>query len=150
NKLFFFVDGEQKSQRHGIPFTGLVPTDAMRAGDFTANEFGATNPLLVNPNVGPTANFQCDAAGNAMPVAADGSQPAGTPCNKIPAGLFNPIAQQMMALYPEPNASNAQLDYNYVNAPVRKLDETKFDIRLDNNFSDKDRIFARFSYDQAV
>ena len=34
-------------------------------------------------------------------------------------------------------------------APVRKLDETKFDIRVDHNFSGADSLFARFSYDQA-
>lgn len=150
-KLFFFVDGEQKSQRHGIPFTGLVPTDAMRAGDFTDDPFGRVRTgFLANPNVGPGATFQCDGAGNPLPSAPDGSQAAGVPCNKIPSGLINPIAQQMMAFYPEPNASNPELDYNYVNAPVRKLDETKFDIRIDNTLSDNDRLFARFSYDQAV
>lgn len=155
NKLFFFVDGEQKSQRHGIPFTGLVPTDAMRAGDFSLNPFGQPQQagfFLTNPNVSGAADsrFQCDAGGNPEPVAANGSQTPGTPCNKIPAGLFNPIAQKMLTFYPEPNANNPSLFYNYVNAPVRKLDETKFDVRLDNNLSDKDRIFARFSYDQAV
>ena len=36
NKTFFFLDGEQKSQRHGITFTGLVPTVAMRGGDFSS------------------------------------------------------------------------------------------------------------------
>src|SRR6267378_258424 len=35
NKTFFFIDGEQKYQRHGIAFTGLVPTPAMRTGDFS-------------------------------------------------------------------------------------------------------------------
>ncbi|HUO34863.1 MAG TPA: carboxypeptidase-like regulatory domain-containing protein, partial [Candidatus Acidoferrum sp.] len=34
DKTFFFVDIEQKNQRRGIPFTGLVPTEAMREGDF--------------------------------------------------------------------------------------------------------------------
>src|SRR6266852_331 len=36
NKTFFFLDGEQKFQRRGITFTGLVPTDAQRGGDFTS------------------------------------------------------------------------------------------------------------------
>ena len=49
-----------------------------------------------------------------------------------------------------PNANNSALGYNFVNAPVRSLDEGKFDIRLDNNFSNKDAAYARFSYDQAV
>ncbi len=35
NKTFFFVDGEQKYQLHEIPFTGLVPSLAMRTGDFS-------------------------------------------------------------------------------------------------------------------
>ena len=33
---------------------------------------------------------------------------------------------------------------------MRKLDEGEFDVRLDHNFSSKDTIFARFSYDQAT
>jgi|SRR5579883_1388042 hypothetical protein len=186
NKTFFFIDGEQKFQRHGIPFTGLVPTDAMRgtvAGapypDFSKDAFG--NPIgaptqnpdgtwslpagaIYNPNMGalngagassdPNAAqniyFQCDNSGNPMPLLANGTQARANNCYKIPAGLFNPIAQQMMKLYPEPNANNQALGYNYVNEPVRKLDETKFDIRLDETFSASDTAFARFSYDQAV
>src|ERR1700680_4165174 len=45
DKTFFFVDGEQKSQRHGITFTGLVPSMAMRTGDFSQDAFGNTIPL---------------------------------------------------------------------------------------------------------
>jgi hypothetical protein len=164
NKTFFFVDGEQKSQRHGIAFTGLVPSDPMRTGDFTLNAFGKPWPagfLLSNPNV-PNTNFQCDAStGNPEPVAANGTQPAGVACNKIPGanvlnapslptGLINPIAQAMINLYPHANVTAYNGVYNYVGEPVRKLDETKFDIRLDHNISSADTLFGRFSYDQAV
>ncbi|HLK22711.1 MAG TPA: hypothetical protein VKT81_27385, partial [Bryobacteraceae bacterium] len=45
--------------------------------------------------------------------------------------------------------NNAALGYNYVSQPVRKLDEGKFDMRLDENLTSKDTMFARFSYDQA-
>ncbi len=54
-----------------------------------------------------------------------------------------------MNVYPAPNASNASSGYNYVNEPVRELDETKFDGRLDQTFSPRDTLFGRFSYDQA-
>src|SRR6266404_2404333 len=129
NKTFFFLDGEQKFQRRGITFTGLVPTDAQRTGDFT----GVAN--LVNPNV-PGASFQCDAVtGNPEPVNANGSQPAGLPCNKIPGanplnapsmpnGLINPIGQALINLYPDPTPGVSGA-FNFVNSPVRKLDETK-------------------------
>jgi hypothetical protein len=153
DKTFFFADFEQKDQRHGIPFVGLVPTSAMRSGDFTNDAFG--NPrqgFLTNPNVGGAAdtNFQCDSKGNALPVAPDGSQSLGIDCNKIPQGLINPISQKLINFYPLPNANNSALGYNYASEPVRKLNEGKFDTRLDENISTKDSLFARFSYDQAV
>jgi hypothetical protein len=165
NKTFFFVDGEQKFQLHGIPFTGLLPSLAQRTGDFSNDPFGApiaspgpgipgiVNPNMIgastNPNVYPNVYFQCGANGVPAPVNPDGSQPHGTACNKIPAGLINNIGQAMINLYPAPNANNPTAGYNYVNEPVRQLDETKFDIRADRTFSAADNAFARFSYDQA-
>jgi hypothetical protein len=152
DKTFFFADIQNKMQRHGIPFTGLVPTQPMRNGDFSADAFGNPVPLLTNPSVtgAPNTNFQCGSNGAPLPAAPDGSQPAGTPCNKIPQGLIDPVGQQLMNLYPLPNANNQTLGYNYVSQPVRRLNEGEFDIRLDHNFSPKDSMFARFSYDQAT
>jgi hypothetical protein len=157
NKTFFFADYEQKFQRHGTPFTGLVPTAAMRTGDFSHDAFGNPSTIsLLNPwaTQGTDANpipvhFMCDGSGNALPAAPNGSQPVGTPCNKIPQGLMDHVGQQMINLYPLPNANNAALGYNYVSQPVRKLDEKKFDVRLDENLTSSDSIFARVSYDQA-
>jgi hypothetical protein len=153
DKTFFFADYEAKMQRHGIPFVGLVPTAAMLTGDFSLDPFGnprgsANFPNLVNPY--SAAPFQCDGAGNAQPALADGSQAAGVPCNKIPANMFDPVGAKMIQLYPANNANNAPLGFNYTNVPVRRLNEGKFDVRLDHTFSGKDSVFARFSYDQAV
>src|SRR5208282_4703403 len=154
NKTFFFVDGEQKYQRKGVTFTGLVPSAAMMNGDFTDDALGNVRPVgtltpdpvtglkaLINPNIpnvagGPSIYFQCNGSGNPLPVNADGSQAAGTPCNKIPGpgisgnqlpnGLFNPIAIKMLGLFPAPNVTGNN-SYNFVNEPVRALNETKFD-----------------------
>src|SRR3984957_16107310 len=158
DKTFFFMDYEEKYQRHGIPFTGLVPSVAMRSGDFSHDAFGNPSKIqLINQNATQMVNgspvsvpFMCDSAGNALPAAANGTQGPGTPCNKIPQSLIDPVGQQMINLYPLPNANNAALGYNYVSEPVRSLDEGKFDIRLDENLSSKDSLFARFSYDQAT
>ncbi len=102
-----------------------------------------------NPNVYPNIYFQCDSAGNPLPANTDGSQAAGTACNKVPQNLINPIGQAMINLYPAPNASNASAGINYTSQPVRQLDQTKFDIRLDHTVSNQDNLFGRFSYDQA-
>ena len=116
NKTFFFVDSEQKYQRRGTPFTGLVPSLAMRSGDFTNDPFGnaisglgIVNPNMIgastNPAVYPNVYFQCNSVGQPMPSKADGSQDQGTPCNKIPTGLINNIGKGMMSYYPAPNAN---------------------------------------------
>src|SRR5260370_27978972 len=80
NKTFFFVDGEQKYQRHGITFTGLLPSEAMRNGDFSADPFAnpvsglaIVNPHMVgastNPAVFPNIYFHCDpTTGNPLPA----------------------------------------------------------------------------------
>ncbi len=39
--------------------------------------------------------------------------------------------------------------YNYVNEPVRSLNETKFDVRLDQTLYGYRQSVRRFSYDQA-
>jgi len=179
NKTFFFIDGEQKDQLHGIPFSGLVPTADMRAGNFTADNFGTqipniagtnqqqivvTNPYMSgasttlnlpnnNTNV-PNDNvyFQC-LPGTSTPMGfvsvASGQQYQGQPCNVIPSQLWNSIGQQMISLYPQPTPGYNVNGNNFTNEPVRSLYETKFDIRVDQNFSSADTLFARFSYDQA-
>ena len=157
NKLFFFGDFGQKDQRHGIPFTGLVPSVAQRTGDFSHDAFGQPNTIsLLNPyaTLGSDANpipvpFMCN-GGAASATAPNGSQAPGSACNIIPKSLIDPIGQQLINLYPLPNANNPALGYNYVSQPVRKLNEGKFDFRLDYNVSAKDSLFARFSYDQAT
>ncbi len=169
NKTFFFVDGEQKYQREGITYTGLIPSMAMRAGDFSADPFGnvlsgigsSFVPVIANPNmVGASANpavfpnvyFQCNAGtGAALAANPDGSQPEGANCNKIPSNLMDHVGQALINLYPPTNANSGVVNasYNYVDEPVRDLNETKFDARLDQEFTASDNAFARFSYDQA-
>ncbi len=94
DKTFFFVDYQGKRQRHGIPFSGLIPTPAMVAGDFTQDPLGGTRgvtsygtftfPNLDNPyTFGP---FYCDNSGNPVAPNSDGSQTA-TP---NPATRFRP------------------------------------------------------------
>jgi hypothetical protein len=166
DKTFFFLDYQAKMQRRGIPFTGVVPTGPMLGGDFSNDPFGVPRPgfaagapafnadgfpNLVNPYSGTP--FECSSSGAPLP-ASGGIQTGGTPCNKIPIGLVggmaNPVGLAVLSLYPAPNANNPTLDYNYTLVPVRKLNEGTWDIRLDHNFSSKDSIFGRFSYDQAT
>jgi len=165
DKTFFFADYQAKMQRKGVPFTGFVPTTAMITPDVNGNYDESSNPFgtqLNNPYTpkifnGTTLNpvpFQCIGATNIPETpAADGSQVPVTgvtqPCNVIPGSLVSTIGASVAQLYPAPNVAN-NAAFNYANQPVRKLNEGTWDIRLDHNFSTKDSVFARFSYDQAT
>ena len=155
DKTFFFLDYQAKMQREGVPFTGFVPTagqttpfDAAGDYDFSSDPLGITP---TNPYAGGAA-FQC-IPGTKTPEPVDlanGTQPTpGQACATIPAALINPIGAKVVQLYPLPN-SNPAGGFNYENQPVRKLNEGTWDARIDHNFSSKDSIFARFSYDQAT
>ncbi len=150
DKTFFFIDYQATRRRVGVPSNGIIPTEAMKSGDFSLDPFGGpnTNVQLRDPYSG--ANLHCDGSGNPTAVNPDGSQVAGADCNKIPAALISPIGQALLNLYPVSNISDPGTGRNYTNVPVRKLNEGEFDVRLDHNFSAKDSVFARFSYDQAV
>jgi len=156
DKTFFFLDYQGKRQRHGVPFVGTIPTPAMKTGDFTGDPFifNPANPgFLANPYAtgGEPTTFQCvPGTSTPEPVGVDGSQPVGESCNVIPPALFSPVGQQMINLYPAAAPTFSSLGINYANVPVRRLDEAEFDVRVDHNFSSRDSIFARFSYDQAT
>jgi Carboxypeptidase regulatory-like domain len=167
DKTFFFFDYEAKRQRHGTSFVGLIPTQAMMGGDFTVDPLGTARPGLFNGSanangfidlLNPYTNTPFECNGSGTPIAPDGTgtQTGGAPCNKIPiatiqdGGMTEAAGVAMIHLYPQANTSIAALGVNFTSVPVRTLDEGKFDIRLDHNFSSKDSIFGRFSYDQAT
>src|SRR5215475_7535378 len=157
DKTFFFLDYEAKRQVHGEPFIGLIPTPAMINRDYKINPLGGTrgstlyNNQIVFPNlVNPFSKspFRCDASLNPIAPNPDGSQTGGTQdCNKIPTGNFpngmiDPVGQAMLQLYPQPNSSDPGTITNFANVPNRTLNEGKFDVRVDHNFSSKDSLFG--------
>src|SRR5438552_7786408 len=94
--------------------------------------------------------FQCDSSGNPIPADSTGHQTGGTACDKIPANMFDAAGLGMIRLYPQSTTPDLTTRTNFANVPVRRLDEGEFDVRVDHNFSSKDSVFARFSYDQAT
>src|SRR6201981_127385 len=82
DKTFFFADFEGKRQRHGIPFIGLIPTQAMVNGDFSQDPLGVArpgwdslgNPLPANANgFGDLQNPYSSTPTTAVPFACDGT-----------------------------------------------------------------------------
>ena len=137
NKTFFFVDFEKVRSLSAQSGVVTVPTMAERQGDFS----GLSNNIY-DPNVNctgdptnivrPQVGFDC----NNNPI------PGESP-NVIPAGEIDPIGLAVLNLYPKPSNSNEFNNYNYTtlaNGP-----DYQFDIKLDHQINDKNRISGRYS-----
>jgi hypothetical protein len=169
DKTFFFLDYQAKRQRHGIPFTGLIPTAAMMGGDYTLDPFGVARPGFPIPLASPirTVSITSSTPIQARPSSATPQaillrrplpdyRPAGRPATRFPSP--SPAAAEW-PIRPVLHCSSCTLKaiqampISVTTTPTflcGNLTKGEFDIRLDHNFSSKDSIFARFSYDQAV
>lgn len=130
-KLFFFADYEATQQEQFDPsnvFT--VPTSAERTGDFSADSF-----TIYNPNV---------------PDNPDGTRQAYAG-NRI--SNPNPTALKFLSEFPKCNVNPATCDSattgavnNYFQPGLDPTTAQRFDIRLDYDINDKQRLFGRFSF----
>ena len=152
NKTFFFVSEQSVRTPSAVTDTGSVPTDAMRQGIFTGFTNGASggvgqpvtiyDPLTAGPNAAcPSAQPNCF------------RQPF--PNNVIPTNRIDPVALNLMKYWPEPNCAScvtnpALQTNNWRTQGVANNPYDQIDARLDHNFSDKFRMFARGSNQSGV
>ncbi|MGH9666244.1 MAG: hypothetical protein ACRD9L_17595, partial [Bryobacteraceae bacterium] len=118
-----------------------VPTLAQRNGDFsqTSNNAGQLMPVY-DPLTGHNVNGQW--VRDAFPN------------NTIPLGRLDPVGAKIAGLYPAPNTSLAgpvNWQNNYFNP--NDLTQYFFDnfvARVDHNFGDKERVYARYAYNNQL
>ncbi|MDE3194961.1 MAG: TonB-dependent receptor, partial [Acidobacteriota bacterium] len=147
SRTFFFVDYQGTRQPRGVTDTTSVPTDAMRQGIFTGltngSGGGVGSPVTIYNPFAVSAASSCPAS---QPVCMR----APFPNNVIPQSMINPTSAKLLGFFPEPNSpstiTNAALQTNNwhtvgsASAPANQIDA-----RIDHNFSDKFRMFARGS-----
>ena len=161
NKTFWFADYEGSLIKPARTWVTTVPTALQRGSGFTdfsdlialqsgtvgADILGRTFPrgTIFDP-----ATTRQLAAGQIDPVTGHGGDAgrlrARSPSRATasrPAGSM-PTRVRLMQLYPEPNV--AGLNNNYVVNRNNTDDTHAFDVRVDHNFSDNDRFFARYSF----
>jgi hypothetical protein len=137
NKAFFMGSWETYSLHKAQGNALTVPTMAMRGQD---------------PNFpgGAVVNHPIfDNSSKACPVKNYGDEGAPSFLNAgqgfIPSACFDAAAQVMMGFYAYPNqAPNAQGN-NFADQPLTGDDSWQYNIRVDYNLSDKQRIFGRFT-----
>lgn len=146
DKLFFFGDYEdtQEQQFEGIK-NYTVPTSAERTGDFS-------NLLnFVDPNTGPAPIViydptKPDIGGMRQPF------PGNIITNPNPLGLLF-LSKMPKCNFPDPatcDQATSDVSPNYAAPGLDPFNAHRFDVRVDWNASDKQRIFGRFSYDRLV
>jgi len=137
DKTFFFGDYEGERVRQGLTILSTVPTALMRQGIFTESFPGAPAKAIFDP----TSNHIDPATGKLTRTQFTN--------NTIPQGQIDKIGQALVNLYPLPNVPGT-LSGNYLSNPIKTFGDNKFDTRIDQNFSAKDTVFGRVSYDTAA
>jgi hypothetical protein len=141
DRTFFFVAYE-KYRDNTIPRSRIasVPSLAQRSGDFsrTFNNAGQLNPIY-DPATGRTVNgaWVRDAF----------------PGNIIPANRIDPVGAKIANIYPAPNiappgAVNWQNNYQYPGFTQYFFPNVV--TRIDHNFSDKQRVYGRYVYNNQL
>jgi len=125
DKTFFFGDYEGSREAANVVITGNTPLPAWRSGDFSGL---STN--IIDPVTG--AQF---------------------PGNRIPANRINPVSQKTQDFfYPSPNFGPAGLQVgNWRGQFPGQTGFTHFNdfgVRIDQNFSNGDKVYGRVSYRQ--
>lgn len=127
NKTFFFMDFLRISDHRGQFNTFTLPTADFRSGDFSASPTVIYDPATGNPDGSGRQQISCNGR-----------------LNVICPNRISPIARNILALVPLP-PSGAGFSANFrENTHFRKTTNS-FDVKIDHNISQKDRLSYRYS-----
>ena len=137
NKSFWTFGFEDLLIKRNLSFTGTVPTEAQRRGDFSA--------LL---NLG--ARYQIYDPFTTVPAPNSRFQRSPLPGNIVPASRINPVGANIVKYYPLPNQpdQNPEQRNNFFTTQVINRENYIFTSRVDHVFNDKNRFFLRWNNQQ--
>ena len=129
DKTFFFGDYQGIRLRQPRTVISTIPGLAQRqwinSGDFSPLNMAIFDPTTV-------------AGGQRMPFAG----------NRIPVARLDPAALKVTNLLPDP--TNSSPTRNFVFNPTVQQRTDQFDVRLDHNLGQSDRVFFKYSYDNTL
>jgi hypothetical protein len=175
NKSFFFFDYAGLREIRGTTFVNTVPTARARTGDFgeylganlCTNPGGAagacggdfTAPLMVADTAGQTIQARLGMMFDPLTTRANPGfnvlrpESAANPQilrsafanNVIPAGRINQVGLNVASIYPLPQ--NSSLQNNFTSVVNRDVGSNAYTFRFDHEFSERDKFFARYSFE---
>jgi hypothetical protein len=153
DKTFIFGEFEGLREATPLPFLGSVPTSAMRGGDFSGflgPQIGTDalgRPILSGQLYNPFTT-RLATAGQVDPVTGLLATQSGyirdpIPGNMIPKAMFDPVAQKIAQYWPSPTGPG--IVNNFAASSGAPTAQSAYTVRVDQNISDKSRMFARWS-----
>jgi Carboxypeptidase regulatory-like domain/TonB dependent receptor len=134
-KTFFFVDFEKVRNKSATSGVATVPTALERQGNFSQD-------LIPNTTL-PLNIYDPTALGCGNPCITRPQVQSGGVLNVIPSNEQDPIGMAILNSYPQPSNGNEFNNYNYTvlsNGP-----DYQFDIKIDHQLNDRNRINGRYS-----
>ena len=135
-RTFFFFDYDRTRFEAPATTTLTMPTEAQKRGDFsqTYNPDG-TLQTIYNP-----FDIYTDANGIVKRQPFSG--------NIVPPELMDPVAVNLMSYFPEPTGSGDPITglNNFTKNGISSNPAYQYDIKIDHNFSEKSRIYGRYSH----
>lgn len=137
NKTFFFTSVELVRFSQGVAFTGTMPTELQKAGDFSNTRNNAGNLTTV---------YDPDSI---TPFPGGGFRRTPFANNIVPQGRFNPVGTNIASFIPNPNTQGTGFTNvnNYARTDSSNIDKNTYSTRIDHNFNENNRIFGRYSFD---
>jgi len=129
DKLFFFGDYQGQRQKNGSSFTQTVPTDLVRSS--CLNTSGTSTG--------------CDFSQYSL-VATDPLTNTAFPGNIVPLNRLSPASLAILAALPAPNIPGNGLVSNFAATGSGVFNSDQFDVRIDNQATDKLHVFGRYSF----
>lgn len=145
DKTFWFFGYQRHHEKGGETANLAVPSPEMLAGNFN---FGGLNPIFdpasstFGPNAGcPTGQAEC---WSRTPL----------PNNQVPQSRFDPAVKNFLNRNPYTPENNTQRAFNAGFGPTNNLISptnyrsyrTRFDVKLDQQFSSRHKMFGRYSH----
>ncbi|MBI1357844.1 MAG: hypothetical protein GC160_26200 [Acidobacteria bacterium] len=126
NRTFFTFNAELYRERRSTQTFAVYPSASMRTGTLTEQYFQRADGSLL-----PILDLQ---SGSPFPN------------NQIPSSRIAPQATALMKFYPSPNIAQSSFDgtQNYTGATRNADNDDQYFVRIDHNFTEKDRLFGRY------
>ena len=131
DQTFFFFSYEGSRRKTGITRIITVPTELQRRGDFSQTVDARGNPILIYD-----------------PASTSGTTRTPFPGNVIPQQRLDPVALQLMALYPLPNRTpdNVSGANNFGGNYTQTLERDNYLAKIDHTIGRNDKISGRYLY----